>query len=86
MKKRNISISLIVGVGLVLVSMIWLLVFQIRIHVGDQRCERIILQMELLLPEKTVGVPGGYLDSQMPVLEIEHVDYVAMLEIPAFGV
>lgn len=43
-------------------------------------------KMEALLPERSSGIPDTYLHSNMPVLEIDGVDYVTLLEIPSLQV
>ena len=42
--------------------------------------------MNKLLPDRTPGTPEAYLDSVMPVLEINGIDYVALIEIPSQGI
>lgn len=86
MKKRKIPLVLVLGIGLILVSLCITLVFQLQMHMGAQKCQQIVSKMDELLPERTPGVPGIYLDAHMPVLEIDGTDYVAMVEIPAFGI
>ena len=41
--------------------------------------------MSELLSERTVGVPGIYSNPNMPVLEINDADYVALIEIPSLN-
>ena len=86
MKKRKFPLLLVLGICLILASVSLVLDFQIRMHMGVQHSQKILSIMEQLLPERSPGVPGIYLTSGMPVLEIENVDYVAMLEVPSFGI
>jgi len=86
MKKQKFPLFLVLGICLILVSISMVLVFQIRMHLGVQHSQMILSSMEQILPERTTGVPGSYLTSAMPVLEIEDEDYVAMLEVPSFDV
>lgn len=86
MKKRKFPLFLVLGICLILLSISMVLVFQIRMHLGVQHSQIILSSMEQILPERTTGVPGSYLTSAMPVLEIEDEDYVAMLEVPSFDV
>jgi len=76
----------VLGICLILASISLVLTFQIRMYIGMQHSQKILSGMEQVLPERTAGVPGTYLTSAMPVLEIEDVDYVAMLEVPSFGI
>ena len=86
MKKRKFPLFLVLGICLILAGVSLVLVFQIRMHMGAQHSQAILSSMEQVLPERTAGVPGIYLTSGMPVLEIEGADYVAMLEVPSFGI
>lgn len=86
MKKRKFPLFLVLGICLILVSIALVLAFQIRMHMGAQHSQTILSSMEQVLPERTAGVPGSYLTSAMPVLEIADADYVAMLEVPSFDV
>lgn len=86
MKKRKFPLFLVLGICLILVAVSLMLVLQLRMHLGAQHCHSILLSMEQVIPERTAGVPGGYLVSAMPVLEIEDADYVAVLEVPLFDV
>ena len=86
MKKRKFPLLLVLGFCLILASVSLVLISQIRMHMGVRHSQKILSSMEQLLPERSPGVPGIYLTSGMPVLEIENVDYVAMLEVPSFGI
>ena len=84
--KQKKPLLLILGICLILASLCLMLIFQIRVHTGTQKRQKDLSQITNLLPERTQGVPGIYPNTPMPVLEIAGVDYVAILEIPAFGV
>jgi len=86
MKKQKIPLALALGIGLVLISVSVLAVFQLRMHIGTQQSQRILTKITEVLPERTLGTPELYPDPGMPILEIDGVDYVALLEIPSFGV
>ena len=85
MKKRKFPLLLVLGAGLILISLSMLIAYQIDRIQGEQYCQRIASKIDSLLPEKTVGIPGTYPKSCMPVLEVESADYAALLEIPAYG-
>ena len=85
MKKRKFPIFLILGVSLILLGFAMMVALQIRVHVGADRCRATAVKMEQMLPPKSVGLAEAYSISTMPILEISGVDYVALLEIPAFG-
>ncbi len=86
MNKRKVPLILILGIFLVLISFSLMIAFQIRVHTGSLHSQKIVSKIDGILPERTPGVPEIYPSSDMPVLEIDGVDYVAMLEIPSFGV
>lgn len=86
MLKRKTTLLLILGIGLIAISLCLVLVGLICSHVGNRTCQKVVARMEEILPERTPGTPGLYPDTGMPTLEIDGVDYVAMLEIPSAGV
>ena len=83
---RRIPFLLILGTCLILLSLCCVIVVQLQQHIGAKKCQEVVMEMNKLLPDRTPGVSGEYLDSVMPVLEINGADYVALLEIPAQGV
>lgn len=85
MKKRKFSLLFFLGACLVLISLSLMLVFRFRLHMGARQSRIIASKIDALLPERTAGAYGMYPGSAMPVLEIDHADYVAMVEIPSFG-
>lgn len=62
------------------------LLSQLRVQLSVRNCQDCVTQIEELLPEKTPGFPGSVSDSAMPVLEIGGTDYIALIEVPAYGV
>jgi len=86
MKKRAFPLLLVLGACLILISLSLVITLQIRMHKGAQQSQRILSQMDEILPEQTAGILGVYPDSGMPILEIDGVDYVALLDIPSVGV
>lgn len=86
MKKRKISLPLVLGGALILCSLCLVVFFQIRVHTGYRKNQQAVTQIRALLPEKTLGVAGTNPEISMPVLEIGGKDYAAILEIPAYGI
>lgn len=84
MKKRAVSIPAWLGLGLILCSLCVLLYSWVRTQSGQRKCQRALVQMEALLPERTPGVPEQAGQQSMPVLQIHGEDYVALLQIPAW--
>lgn len=85
MKKRRLSLVFFLGAGLILCGLCLALVFGLRVSAGSRHSPMVVSSIEQVLPEKTQGIPELYPNSGMPVLEIDGTDYVALLEIPAFG-
>ena len=84
--KRRISLLLTLGILLIVCSLCFVIVVQLQQHNGTKNCQKVVTEMEKLLPDRTPGIPDAYSDPVMPVLEISGTDYVALLEIPAQGV
>lgn len=84
MKNRKIPVLLILGAALILISFSLMIALQIRVQIGAGESKEIIAKMEALLPERYAGTPGTYPTSHMPVLALDDVDYVAILQVPAF--
>ena len=82
MKKGKFPIVLVLGICLVVVSFALIVGLQIRTHIGTRESQNVVTRMGELLPERTAGVPGISPNPNMPVLEINDVDYVALIEIP----
>ena len=85
MRKRKIPVLLILGVSLIALSVALLVGMQIRAQIGAQRAQQIVADLQERLPEESAGIPGTYSNPNMPVLAMGELDYVAILEIPAWG-
>ena len=83
MVRRKVLLPLIAGLCLIVISLGLVLFFQIRMQSGWKSAQEAVNRLSQLLPEKTLGVPGSYSDPLMPALQIEGVDYAAILKIPA---
>lgn len=86
MKKHKFPPLLVLGVLLILISFALVIASQIRTHIGAVRSQETVVRMCELLPERSAGIPGMYPHSNMPVLEIDNTDYVAMLQIPSLNI
>lgn len=86
MRKAKKTLPLILGVVLVVCGLCGLLAFHLRGELGVRECQKTVEKMEQLLPERTPGVPGSYVHTAMPVLQIDGKDHVAIVEIPAYGI
>lgn len=82
MKMKIAKSAVILGVLLVLIAS-GVLIFNLLITSSEQQdTAKMLQQIDAILPESSVGTLS---DSQMPVLEIEGQDIVAVLEIPKFS-
>ena len=86
MKKRRFPVLLALGALFIFVSFALIVVFQVRTHIGAAKCREVISVMNKLLPEKNMATFEAYQNPNMPTLEIDNTDYVAMLEIPSLSV
>lgn len=84
MKKRKISLPLLLGVCLILGSLCVFAVFGIWQYTLEQTCRQAVLKLEEALHDVVPGVPG--MSGGMPVMQVEGVDYAALLEVPTFGI
>ena len=85
MKKGKFPIVLILGICLVVISFSLIVGIQIRTYIGANESRKVAARMNELLSERIKGVPGTYPNLNMPVLEINEVDYVALIEIPSMN-
>ena len=85
MKKGKFPIVLVLGICLVVISFALIVGLQIRTQIGANESQKAVTRMNELLPERTVGVPGIYSNPNMPILEINDIDYVALMEIPSLN-
>ena len=83
MKKRKFPIVLALGICLVVISFALIVGLQIRTYMGANESQKVVTKINELLPERIAGVPGTYPNPNMPVLGINDVDYVALIEIPS---
>lgn len=86
MKKRNYSLPLILGAGLILCSLGLMLFFRLQMQLGVKNAQQTFEILAQMLPDRTTGIPGGYAEAAMPALQIGSTDYVALLEIPSAGI
>jgi len=86
MKTKKISSMIALGICLIAVSLIMMIAFYVCGYIGAQQSHRIASKIQEILPETIAGMHENCLDTGMPVLETEGTDYVAILDVPAFGI
>lgn len=85
MKKRKIPLALILGTTLIVIALSMVIASRIRIRIGEDNSREITREILTILPDRSVGIPGKESSANLPILQINGVDYAALLEIPAFG-
>lgn len=86
MKKRKFSVALMLGLCLILCSISLATVLYARNRIGVQHSQAVVSKIEGILPDRSAGVPGEYPNPGMPALEVDGVNYIALLEIPAYDI
>lgn len=84
--KRNVPLLVILGSGLMALSLGLVLFLGIRTAVGVQSRQQVLQQLDALLPPDSPGIPGSQPGLLMPVMELEGKDYVAVLEVPGYQI
>lgn len=85
MKKVSLTVR-ILGIALILVSVGILLVNLIHREQAKQKNAAAVAQLRSLMPPEQQGNPQDYYQQEMPVLQLDGVDYVCLLEIPSQGI
>ena len=86
MKGKGSAVLMAAGICLGLVGLVLAGVFYLRAQQGQAHSRQIAAQLENILPERSDGVAGLYPEAGMPVLQLDGADYVALVEVPGFGV
>lgn len=86
MTKVFTRLTLWVGIVLVLAAVALLIVTRVAIPKNQSNAELIVSRLTELMPEATDGYPDGKGDKVMPCLELDGVDFVAIIDIPLYGV
>lgn len=84
MKKSRII--QLVGCALILCSVAAVAVGAVQSRMAEKNARQIAEQIQAILPPVTPGITDQYSVMEMPVLELEGEDYIALVQVPAFGV
>ena len=76
----------IIGGLLIGLSVAVLLVSQLYEDYARQKSAVVVASLQRCLPQRAAGIVQEAGERQMPVLEIQGKDYIALLEVPAVGV
>lgn len=84
--RRNGKLFFAAGCLLVLCSVALLAFFRFRTEQARKTTAEIVQTLESILPARREGVMDSFQDMDMPALELDGEDFVAVVDIPAFGV
>jgi len=84
--RRSGKVFFAVGFLLILCSFSLLAFSHFRTQRAQKNVAEIVQTLESILPARTEGVMDSFQDMDMPALELDGEDFVAVVDIPAFGV
>ena len=67
MKKQKLSLPILLGLLLIMASLCLMLYFQIRAQLGSRNAQQTFETLSQMIPDRTPGDPGGYVEAAMPV-------------------
>ena len=73
------------GAGLLTVAAVALAIWQWNIHTWEQKAQSYVSTITAQIPAPQNAVPEERSDNAMPVLSIDGVDFVGILEMPRYG-
>ena len=89
MKKQTKSwgrrLCVFAGVGLLVIAAAVLMAWQWGIHDAQQQAATYVGTLRTLIPTPQSAVPEQRRDNAMPVLSIEGIDFIGILEMPRYG-
>ena len=83
--KKRFPIAIVLGSCLVLISFILLIIFSLQGYFGAKKAEAVLAEMEQILPDSYQGSAGTQ-NTYMPTLQINGEDYMAIVNVPSFGI
>lgn len=83
--KRSAKIIFTLGCLLIAAGLALLLILQVQTKQAQRSNGEIIQTMESLLTARTTGAVDEERTVEMPALELQGKDFIALLEIPAYG-
>lgn len=78
------KIQIIIGVCLLAAATILLFVWQWNIHASEQKAKEYVSVIRELIPEPQGAVPEERRDNRAPVLSIDKMDFIGILEMPRY--
>ena len=83
--KRKSKAVFVIGCLLITSSLIMLAVLQVRVQYAKRTNMEIVQTMESILSDRREGVIAFETEKDMPVLELNGEDFIALLEIPSLS-
>ena len=84
-KRRLSDVLTVIGIALVVISVTAVTVSFILQKSAAKKATAIAAELRALVPETQSGFPDGRDNTDMPTAEIGGVDFVGVIEIPAYG-
>lgn len=85
-RKHKLSdILTVIGIALVVISVSAVMISFLSQKSAAKKATAIAEELRALVPETQKGFPDGRLNTAMPTAEIGGVDFVGVIEIPAYG-
>lgn len=75
-----------IGLALIISGLALLVASRVAGYVWQNRAERIVMQIESVMPQRTVGAEESYRVMDMPARNLQGRDFVGLIEIPAYDV
>ncbi len=89
MKKQNKTIAgkicVLLGICLLLLGGLIFMAWQWNIHTSIETSKSCVQTLKTLIPEPQGAVPEERRDNTMPVISVDQVDFVGILEIPRYA-
>ena len=78
------KICVLVGIALLVIGVLVLICWQLNIHSWTQKSETYVETLRTLIPEPQGAVPEERRDNRVPVLSIDKMDFIGILEMPRY--
>ena len=83
--RKNDKVILILGCLFLVVGISLFFLLQMQTRSAERKNLKIVQNMENILTDRRQGTKDFERESEMPALELYGEDFVALLEIPAYG-
>lgn len=79
------KICMIVGIGLLIGAVVTLAFWRWNIHSSEKKLQYYVNTLQGLIPDAQDTVPEERRDNTMPVLSVDGIDFVGLVELPRYG-